>query len=177
MGAAICTTEDPIMTASLVRVFALSTALTALVGLGVQPAHAQANQQAAITRFEFDGALDATFGGDGHVVTNVANSSDEAFASGALTTVMTMDDRIIAAGGRISSAGVPQMLLARYFTSNGNLDTAFGTSGLVALDITGFGSKIFLKVAIDSSRRIVAMGRMVQTPSDGRVTVFGSVLP
>jgi uncharacterized delta-60 repeat protein len=159
------------MTASLVRVLALSTALAALTGPAAQPASAQDTMRTAITRFEFDGALDEGFGGDGHVVTDVANSAQEIFTCGALTTVTTSNDRIIAAGARLSSAGVPQLLLARYVTTTGALDSAFGTNGIRAHDIANFDYKAIWKVAIDSSRRIVALGRLVTPAGRGAVMV------
>ena len=162
------------MTASLVRLLLLATALA---GLAAQPAHAQTTTRAAITRFEFDGALDVTFNSDGHVVTNVPSSTIEGFYCGAPTTLNSTNDRIVAGGFRTSSGGVQQLLLARYVTSRGALDTAFGASGFVSLDVTGFGNKSINELVIDSSRRIVIVGQMVHTATGRNVVIVARFTP
>lgn len=97
------------------------------------------------------GALDATFGGDGRVVTNFTASED--FAVG--LAIQPDDGKIVAAGGAIGRQ--PTFALARY-NPGGRLDTTFGGDGRVRTNFTrGFDTAN--DVVLQPDGKIVAAGR------------------
>ena len=69
------------------------------------------------------GSLDPTFGKNGIVIT----PNTDAAAAMAIQS----DGKIVLAGSVIDSQGFPELGLARY-TSNGDLDSSFGTGGIVS---------------------------------------------
>src|SRR5439155_10672104 len=84
----------------------------------------------ALARYDSDGALDATFGSGGRVVTDLGGQ-DEAFA-----LVVQPDGRLVAAGASTAAGNLDlDFALARYNTV-GTLDATFGAAGQV---VTGFG--------------------------------------
>ncbi len=106
----------------------------------------------ALARYNTDGSLDSTFGSSGKVTTQVVSGNgedDEIFA-----LAIQPDGRILA-GGRANFA--QDFGLARY-QSNGTLDPAFGTNGMVTTDFSG---------AIDR-----AFGMVLQT--DGKIVLAGA---
>jgi uncharacterized delta-60 repeat protein len=106
----------------------------------------------ALARYNPDGSLDATFGSGGKVTTQVVSGDgedDEIFA-----LAIQPDGRILAAG-RANFA--QDFGLARYQT-NGALDTAFGTNGVVTTDFNG---------SIDR-----ALGMVLQI--DGKIVLAGA---
>ena len=103
----------------------------------------------ALARYNRNGALDATFGGDGRVVTGFAH---DAVADG---VAIQSDGRIVAAGWVSSPSGERKMALARY-KPGGALDATFGGDGRVT---TGFAGDAFATgVAIQSDGKVVAAG-------------------
>ena len=63
-----------------------------------------------MARYNTDGTLDTTFGGDGKVITDVGNSSDEAFS-----VAIQNDGKIVAVGRRQSGIN-NDFALVRYGT-------------------------------------------------------------
>jgi uncharacterized delta-60 repeat protein len=110
------------------------------------------------------GDLDATFGGDGKVVTNIGKGID------ALEDVAIQSNGKIVAVGR---AGIPsgsvRFALARY-RANGSLDPTFGGDGLVFIDFVGRSNAAF-GVAIQQDGKIVAVGDVQVTASVQRFAV------
>ena len=106
------------------------------------------NARFALARYNTDGRLDPSFGGDGRVTTDLERGSDVGFA-----VVIQVDGKIVVAG----NSGSEDFALARYNT-DGSLDPTFGGDGKV---ITSFGQEPF-----DTARSID-----VQT--DGRIVVAG----
>jgi len=105
-----------------------------------------------LARYNTNGTLDITFGGDGKVGTNFTTRNDA--ASG---VAIQPDGKILAAGsaGRYQySHG--QFALARY-NPDGTLDPTFGGTGKVVTDFTG-GDEGALGVAIQSDGKIVTVG-------------------
>ncbi len=108
------------------------------------------NNDFALARYDANGALDATFDGDGKVTTAVGATDEGAFAIG------------IQAGGKIVVAGVVfngannDFGLARYNT-NGSLDSTFGTGGIVITDMAG-GNDAALALLIQADNKIVVGG-------------------
>src|SRR4029450_11473167 len=78
----------------------------------------------ALARYNADGSLDPTLGTAGKVYTDVSNSTDQA-----RSMAINGSGQIVVAGS-VTIAGIPRVALAVY-TSNGVLDSSFGTNGKV----------------------------------------------
>lgn len=107
----------------------------------------------AIARLSADGALDATFDGDG-VLEPVLAEPVDAF------TAALQPDGMLLVGGDTSftptSPGGPDALVMR-FDTNGALDPAFGAGGIATVDFGG-GRDDLTALAIEPSGRIVVAG-------------------
>jgi uncharacterized delta-60 repeat protein len=101
----------------------------------------------ALARYNSDGTLDTSFGGDGKVTTDFTSSFD-----GASALAIQADGRLVAAG----SAGGRRFALARY-NSDGTLDTSFGGDGKVTTNFSP-GNDLANGVAIAPGGAIVAAG-------------------
>ncbi len=113
-----------------------------------------------IVRYNPNGALDSTFGTGGVAITDFGPSDPD---SGPLALALQSNGDIVAAGvagvttsGALTSGGFG---LARY-TSTGQLDTTFGTDGIVVTNIgTAFDQVSFVSaLAIQSDGKIVVTG-------------------
>jgi uncharacterized delta-60 repeat protein len=104
-----------------------------------------------LARYNPDGSLDATFGGDGKVTTNFTTGFEDA----AFDVVLQADGKIVAAG-----VARDDFALARY-NADGSLDTSFGGDGKVTTDFAGF---------LDA-----AFGVAIQ-PADGKIVAAGMAL-
>jgi uncharacterized delta-60 repeat protein len=102
----------------------------------------------ALTRFDTDGTLDTTFGGDGKVTT----PPDDCI-SAAKAVAIQADGKIVAAG---FDGCIDRFALARYRT-NGHLDPTFGSDGKVTTSFTCPQSDANA-VAIQADGKIVAAG-------------------
>jgi len=106
------------------------------------------NADFALVRYNTDGSLDTSFGGDGLVVTDIGiNSPDAAFA-----LAIQPDGKIVVAG----NVGA-DIALARY-NVNGSLDTSFGIGGVVITDVLPGSADAAFDVAIQSDGKIVVAG-------------------
>ncbi len=105
-----------------------------------------------LMRYCGDGSLDTTFNGSGKVTNSVA-----AYYAVALQA----DGKIVTAGGVVSN----KFLVARY-TTNGVLDSSFGSGGMVAT-LVGTSNDTAQAVAVQADGRIVAAG-YVYTPANNR---------
>lgn len=84
----------------------------------------------ALARYNGNGKLDVTFGGDGKVTTSLSPGEDVVNA-----IVQQADERIVAVGYS-DSGGDSDIALVRY-NKGGSLDTSFGVGGKVLTDIAG----------------------------------------
>jgi uncharacterized delta-60 repeat protein len=80
-------------------------------------------QQVAVVRYNANGSLDTSFDGDGKVVTPLGSTCEG-------RDVVLQSDGKIVVGGDYWSGTDTDFILLRY-NSNGNLDTSFGTGGVV----------------------------------------------
>jgi uncharacterized delta-60 repeat protein len=106
----------------------------------------------ALARYDADGGLDDTFGGDGRVTTNfdVGNEWVNAVA-------VQSDGKIVAVGGyKKASSNNARFALARYNPS-GTLDTSFSGDGRVMTEFTT-GYDYAEDVALQSDGKIVVAG-------------------
>lgn len=132
--------------------FVLVGALASKPSLGIQP------QGFVVVRYNGDGTIDTNFGTHGGTVTNFPGND----FSGASAVAVQSDGAIVTAGFTAvrNCVCVPQasdFALARY-TADGQLDTTFGTDGLVITSFNGDSASINA-LAIQSDGRIVAVGR------------------
>ena len=108
-------------------------------------------QQFALARYEADGSLDDTFGGDGRVLTSLSDGSDWAAA-----VIVQTDGKIVAAGTAGSTEFSGTFALARYNT-DGRLDDTFSGDGKVRTDFNAEQDVAFA-LAQQADGKIVAAG-------------------
>ena len=106
----------------------------------------------ALVRYNTNGTLDTTFGGDGRVVTDFFSWSVDV----AYDVVLQPGDGKIVAVGRAGGLG-GTIALARY-NPNGTLDTSFGGDGKVRTNFTG-GDDFAFGSDIQADGKIVVAGR------------------
>lgn len=93
------------------------------------------NEDFVIARYRADGTLDTTFGGgDGIVTTPVSVNSDS------VNSLIALDDGSVLVGGVTNDGSDDNYVIAKY-TVEGNLDSSFGTGGLV-VSARGNGDRI-----------------------------------
>ncbi|MBI2337080.1 MAG: hypothetical protein HYU97_10030 [Deltaproteobacteria bacterium] len=133
----------------------------------------------ALARYSSDGSLDTTFGTGGLVTTDFSGSSDDQ----ARQMVLQSDGKIVV-GGYSDAGGSGDFALARY-SSDGSLDTTFGTGGLVTTDFSGSSLDQAGPVVLQSDGKIVVGGysdaggsndfALARYSSDGSLdTTFGT---
>lgn len=122
------------------------------------------NPRIALARYDPDGMLDASFGGDGKVTTDLFSGPRRHIEAGNGLAIQA-DGRIIVAG----QAGAAGAALVRY-RSNGALDETFGKGGSVVVHDR---DSRFQSVAIDPTGRIVAAGRRGYESSVARYLANG----
>jgi uncharacterized delta-60 repeat protein len=105
-------------------------------------------QTFAVARFDRDGSLDTTFGGNGKVTTGFTGGED-----GARDVAIQADGRIVAVG----TSDLGEFALARY-DIDGKLDPTFDSDGRVTTALTATGFDAANGVAIDADQRIVVAG-------------------
>jgi uncharacterized delta-60 repeat protein len=109
--------------------------------------------QFGLARYDTAGALDAAFGGDGKVTTDLTAGDDEARA-----VAVQADGKIVAAGHADQ-----RFAIVRY-NDDGTLDSGFGGDGTVVTNFTP-GFDIANAVAIQADGKIVAGG--ASSPGNG----------
>ena len=105
----------------------------------------------ALARYNPDGSLDAAFGSIGGRVTTAVGASDAV----ANAVQLQPDGKIVAAGFSYNGAN-QYFALARY-TTNGTLDTAFGSAGNVTTAV-GSSNDLANAVALQTDGKIVVAG-------------------
>jgi uncharacterized delta-60 repeat protein len=123
----------------------------------------------ALVRYNANGTLDSTFGGDGKVRTDFDAEQDVAFG-----VAIQTNGKIVAAGGGDVSG--PTFALARYNT-NGTLDTSFSGNGKVRTDFSR-GLDAAHGVVVQADGKIVAAGHAgFDTFALARYTAGGALDP
>ena len=131
----------------------------------------------ALARYNMDGTLDTTFGGDGRVTTNFTRRYDAAFG-----VAIQTDGKIVAAGDVGFGGGNSMFGVARYLTS-GALDPAFGGGdGKVTTQFTNRDDGVASVVLESGVQKIVVSGGTNFSGSGGnfalaRYTPDGSLDP
>jgi uncharacterized delta-60 repeat protein len=131
----------------------------------------------AAVRYLSNGTLDTTFGVAGKVHTDFGDQNFDRARAAALHS----DGRIVAAGFAISQNGLVQNFAVARYTSNGVLDTSFGTGGMTQIDF-GNCCQGATKVLLQSNGKIITVGGSNgESPEDdfllARLTSDGSLDP
>ncbi len=100
----------------------------------------------ALVRYNADGSLDTTFGGDGKVTTTIGSSTDRAYA-----VAIQPDGRIVAAGYDLEDFAI-----ARY-NPDGSLDATFDGDGKLTTNF-GSGNNFGTSTAVQPDGKIVVAG-------------------
>jgi uncharacterized delta-60 repeat protein len=103
----------------------------------------------ALARYLANGDLDATFSGDGRVLTEVGEEA------GASALGLQPDGKIVAAG--VSRDSVDDFALVRY-AATGALDTSFSGDGIVITDFGGEFTEGATALALQADGKIVVAG-------------------
>ena len=126
---------------------------------------------AALARYESDGALDGSFGTGGKVITDLnAGNATFGLASNWMSSVAVLPDGRIIAAGQANIVRGYSFALVRY-ESDGTLDTSFGTAGEVTTDFflldQGFSLAQASSLAVLPDGRIVVGGRAYNSANEG----------
>lgn len=106
-----------------------------------------------LARYNENGSLDATFGGQGFVFTDITGAQLASFTGVAVQS----DGKIVAVGFAIYSFTSESIVLARY-NADGTLDSSFGTGGMVIENIGPYQLNRGRDVAIQPDGKIVITG-------------------
>ena len=120
----------------------------------------------ALARYNPDGSLDGSFGGDGRVLTSLGGTNITFTFVNAL--VLQPDGKLVALGVGVVDAfsDVADLILARYHP-DGSLDASFGAGGVVRTDFGGGDSADTLVLQRDG--KLVAAGRRRSGPIGNQV--------
>jgi uncharacterized delta-60 repeat protein len=119
------------------------------------------NSRFAVARYNSDGTLDSTFGGDGKVTTHFSRHDDPVAG-----LTIQADGKIVVSGGVAFDGRNPNFALARY-KSDGTLDPPFGGDGKVTTDF-GHNDDYSNAVVVQADGNLVAGGFSVASRSRGR---------
>lgn len=133
------------------------------VAAGQSYDYARSDGDFVVARFDQNGSLDATFGGDGIEITDI-DDYDEARA-----LALQADGKLVVAG----SAGHQTAFALVRYGPDGSLDGSFGTGGKVTLDVGGFNQSANA-VAVQSDGKIVVAGSSSTGSSDIHLARFGA---
>jgi uncharacterized delta-60 repeat protein len=103
----------------------------------------------AVARYNADGSLDTSFGGDGKVTTDFTGTYDAALA-----VVIQADGRIVVAG---TAGGYRTFALVRY-DADGTRDSGFGDNGKVRTSFQHRTGEFATALAVQADGRLVAVG-------------------
>ena len=109
------------------------------------------NSYAGLARYSTNGVLDASFGNNGLVITQVGFSSDY------ITSLALQADGKIVAGG-ITKVGTNNNFFALRYITNGAVDTSFGVNGIAAVDFNSGANEQCYALALDAAGRTVLAG-------------------
>ncbi len=123
----------------------------------------------ALARYNANGSLDASFGNNGIVITDIDPNGD------AINSIALQDDeKIIAAGIRdVRLPNTYKMAISRY-NSNGSLDKTFNNNGIVTIRFEE-GASIATSVSLQKNRKIVIGGTVAGSFGVARLLEDGSL--
>ena len=125
-----------------------------IITSGVYTDAAYAHEDFALIRYNSDGSLDASFGNNGIVITDVyGNNYDAARA------VKIQEDGKIIAGGLTIQDFYFYFAIVRYNT-NGSIDSSFGTNGRVIATVDSFYDSDGCALALQPDGKIIIGGEV-----------------
>jgi uncharacterized delta-60 repeat protein len=112
------------------------------------------NYAFAIARYNASGSLDTSFGSGGKVTTNITSQDDQVHA-----VTLQSDGDIVVAG--VAGENTSRLYALARYNSNGSLDGAFGTGGIVttAIGPSAGNQDFYFDVSAQSDGKVVAVGR------------------
>ena len=111
-----------------------------------------APEEFALARYNPDGSLDSSFGSKGLVTTPIGADSAFCFAIG-----LQRDGRIVLAG--YSEAGQGHDFTLACYSSNGTLDSSFGSAGIAVTSFPGGSDDIGYALAVQRDGKLLLAGR------------------
>lgn len=143
-----------------------------IVAIGEDTTFDTPGQDVAIARFSAAGALDTSFSVDGRDSQTIGSTSDDQ----GLGVAIQSDGKIVIVGQTNNSSTSNDCLLLRYGTT-GNLDSDFGTSGVLQFgnDAGGELQDICYDIGIHSGGRIVVIGSSTGDALIARITSSGTL--
>ena len=129
----------------------------------------------AAARFKANGAIDAEFGDAGKVTVDLDGRAD--FAQ---SMIAEADGDLVIAGGTRDSAGSTKAVLVR-LNDDGNLDSNFGTDGVVLFEFPGVSAAWINDVELQADGKLLIAGLAQGTSGSdilvARVTAEGALDP
>ncbi len=116
------------------------------------------NSDLAIAKYNVDGSLDTSFDADGKVMSPIGTGNDFGYSLAVLP-----GGGFLVAGE--SFAGVDFDSLLAKFTSGGQLDTLFGSNGIVLTSFSSAGNDSALSLAIQQNGKIITSGYTGSLPN------------
>lgn len=116
-----------------------------------------------VARFDANGALDPSFGVDGKVITDFESRGDAAYE-----ILIQPDGGIVVTGSATVADTFGQAdsnFAAVRYSSNGELDTAFGTNGMTSVNVAG-RTDLGFAAALQPDGKIVLAGRVANSGGD-----------
>ncbi|MFN7845578.1 MAG: T9SS type A sorting domain-containing protein [Bacteroidota bacterium] len=129
--------------------------------------HKNTNYDFALIRYNIDGTMDSTFGGDGLVTSSLFGSDDYAYA-----LAIQPDGKIVAAGYSYHTSYSQKVFSVARYNTDGTLDATFGAGGKAFANF-GSGDQNAYGVALQADGKIVLAGTGLfnPTPIDSRFCV------
>lgn len=103
----------------------------------------------AMVRYNPSGSVDSTFGDNGIVIKDIGTNTDDGMSAGVIQT----DGKIIVVG-----SSTQQNLYVIRFLNNGNIDSAFGTNGILITNIYANSNNSMQNVRLQNNGKIVLAG-------------------
>jgi uncharacterized delta-60 repeat protein len=130
-----------------------------IIVIGFTVASTTSYRQLLIARYTTNGILDTTFGTNGWTATtfNAGKGSEGQWLS------LDSTGKILVTGFTIAAGAIYSKLLVARYTSNGILDTTFGTNGWTATTFYGNNDAFGMSVVLDSTGKIRVSGHTVPT--------------
>lgn len=107
-----------------------------------------------LARYNLDGSLDSTFGGDGRVKTRFTGKSS------AVDVAVQADGKIVALGGVLDAATQHSRVAMARYNPNGSLDPTFGGDGKVVTKLGGDTRIQAITIQADGKIVIVGVARV-----------------
>jgi uncharacterized delta-60 repeat protein len=117
------------------------------------------HHQFALARYNSNGTLDSAFGQSGKVMTGIGLG--DAFSFG---IAVQSNGRIVLAGYSYGTQGLDFSLIG--YTSNGMVDSTFGTGGFVTTDFPGATDDIAYALTVQVDGKLVVAGRTGDYPQN-----------